>query len=121
MLTVTPEQIDQWRSELADYPEILRSLNEIEDCEGDVEDAAVALAIHAGLEPDNSDRWLFSLAKRYRPAICELFTQSPEEIVDTSSIIRHLAGNTACPALLVLPVAVAASENGLEAFCQGLG
>lgn len=118
MLILTAEQAAPLRSELADYPEVLRSLIEIEDCDGDVEDAAVSLAIAAGLEPDNGDRWIISYAKRFRPTICELLTQSSEAQVDLSSLIRHIAGNTPCPPLLVLPVAIAAQENGLDQFCE---
>ncbi len=120
MLTLSAEQAAPLRSELADYPEVLRALTEIEDCDGDVEDAALSLAIAAGLEPDNSDRWIVSYAKRFRPAICQLAAQSSVAEVDLSSLIRHVAGNTTCAPLLVLPVAIAAQENGLDSFCESL-
>lgn len=119
MLTVDLEQLDIWRSELADYPGVVRSLSEIEDCDGDVEDAAINLALHAGLEPDNSNQWLLSYAKRYRVAICQCATQA-EKPPEVSDIVRHLRGNSSCPELLALPVAVVAQAQGLDAFCEPL-
>lgn len=119
MLLVTLDQLDRWRSELADYPDVARSLNEIEDCDGDVEDAALNLALHAGLEPDNGDQWLLSYSKRYRVAICQLVAQA-EQPLEVSDLVRHLQEHSSCPALLVLPVAFAAQQQGLDAFCDAL-
>jgi hypothetical protein len=119
MLTVDLDQLDRWRSELADYPGVVRSLNEIEDCDGDVEDAAINLALHAGLEPDNGNQWLLSYTKRYRVAICQLQAQAEQPLAVTD-IVRYLKDNSSCPALLVLPVAFAAQQQGLEAFCDAL-
>ncbi len=122
MLMLTPDQIQQWHAELADYPDIQRSLQAIEDCDGDVEDAAVTLAIQAGLEPDNSDRWLASFAKRYRPVVCETTFRTQTEAqgspMEVSAIVRHLAASSSCPPLLILPVAVLVTEQGLGSFCS---
>lgn len=118
MLTITADQIEQWRSELADYPEVLRSLDAIEDCEGDVEDAAIGLAIQAGLEPSNSDRWLLSFAKQFRSVVCELVGRVDR--VDLTDVIRHLASDSDCPHLLILPTALAAEQDGFEVFCRGV-
>ncbi len=119
MLTVDIEQLDRWRSELADYPGMTRSLNEIEDCDGDVEDAAINLALHAGLSPDNSDQWLVSYTKRYRVAICQLVTQA-ETSPEVPDLVRHLSDGSSCPKSLLLPVAIAAWQQGLVAFCEPL-
>jgi hypothetical protein len=119
MLLVTPEQMVQWRSELADYPEVLRALAAIEDCEGDVEDATIGLAIQAGLQPDSNEQWLLALAKQFRPVICELVKQG-NGVVSTSDVTRHLASESSCPELLVLPVAIAAGADSYGSFCQGL-
>jgi hypothetical protein len=119
MLLVNLDQLERWRAELADYPEVVRSLNEIEDCDGDLEDAALNLAIHAGLEPDHGDQWLLSYTKRYRVAICQLLGQA-ESPLAVSDLVRYLMDNSSCPALLVLPVAFAAQQQGLEVFCDAL-
>ena len=44
MIALTPEDITQLRDRLADYPEATEALQEIEDCDGDLEDAAISLA-----------------------------------------------------------------------------
>ncbi len=119
MLNVDLEQLDRWRAELADYPGMTKSLNEIEDCDGDVEDAAINLALHAGLTPDNSDQWLLSYTKRYRVAICQLSAQA-EKSPEVPDLVRHLSDSSSCPKPLVLPVAIAAFQQGLVAFCEPL-
>ena len=48
MVVITSQEIARFRSELAAYPEALKALDEIEDCEGNIEDAAISLAIQAG-------------------------------------------------------------------------
>jgi len=130
MLTVETEQLARWRSELADYPGVMRSLSEIEDCDGDVEDAAINLALHAGLTPENSEQWLLSYTKRYRVVICQWIGQGQslssgqaadqQQPVEVTDIVRHLSGHSSCPELLALPVAVTAWQQGLDAFCEPL-
>ena len=64
MTQVTPEEIAKFRAELTDYPDAQAALREIEECEGDLEDAAMVLAIRVGQQPEiaNSD-WLDSTSK----------------------------------------------------------
>lgn len=119
MRLIDLDQLEHWRSQLADYPAVLRSLNEIENCDGDVEDAAISLAIQAGLEPDHSQDWLLSLAKRFRSPICRCVANAGS-VPDLIELIRHLATTNACPALLALPVALAAQAEGLERFCEAV-
>jgi hypothetical protein len=72
MITVTPQEIAQYRSELADYPDAIAALDEIEVCEGDLEAAAYVLAINAGEEVVRSDpKWLDRFAQKYRRVICQ--------------------------------------------------
>ncbi len=115
---VTPAEIEQWRALLAEQPVALTSLDALEDCEGDLEDAALVLAIQAGQEPDTSDRWLEGLAKRWRHVLCQpelktLFEQglSPEGLTT-------LATSTELPARLVVPVAIYFVKTGVQNFCQ---
>jgi hypothetical protein len=68
MTIVTSQEIAQFRSELANNPEAMKALDAIEDCEGNLEDAAIALAIRAGQQPqrDNAE-WLDALARNAVP------------------------------------------------------
>jgi hypothetical protein len=119
MLQVSLEDMQQWRSQLADYPDVLNSLDAIEACEGDVEDATISLAIGADLEPDGSDRWLESIAKRYRPIVCNADFRSSLQNGDVVYLVRHLSETSDCPTILILPVAIQIMAQGLEEFCQG--
>ncbi|WLT39856.1 hypothetical protein NON20_11050 [Synechocystis sp. B12] len=70
MTTITSQAIARYRDQLAHCPEAMQALDTIEDCEGNLEDAALTLGIQVGQQPDRND-WLEGLAKRCRVAICE--------------------------------------------------
>ena len=112
-------EIDQWRREMADYPGVVRSLREIEDCEGDLEDAAISLAIQADLEPDYSDRWLVSYAKRFRPVICQSEFRDSLTEGTVLCLVRYLVSDSSCPELLAMLVALQVMGEGLDQFCAG--
>jgi len=63
--------IEELQVQFADVPDAIVSLETIADCEGNLEDAAMALAIRVGQQPeiDNSE-WLPGLAKKFRVAVC---------------------------------------------------
>ena len=121
MTQVTPEAIAQFRTELADYPDALAAIKEIEECEGDLEDAAMVLAIRTGQQPDiaNSE-WLGSLAKKCRAVICQ--EQYRNELVNGTfaPVMGHLAATRLCPALLVTPVLMYVVHQGVDSFCEPL-
>jgi hypothetical protein len=52
MITVTQAEIELYRSQLQEYPDALKELDVLEECEGDLEYAAETLAIKSG-ELDN--------------------------------------------------------------------
>ena len=120
MVTVTPKEIAQYRSELSADIGALAALDVAEDCEGDLEDAAIALALKAGQEPDQSDRWLEGFAKRWRAYICQSgFRQS----VGTGAIakgVQLLAAEMAIPSGLATLVLIYIHKMGVDIFCQPL-
>ncbi|GAB4352454.1 MAG: hypothetical protein Fur0042_20990 [Cyanophyceae cyanobacterium] len=97
------------------------ALDEIEACEGDLEDAAIAIAIRCGQLPDR-EGWLEGLAKRSRGRIC------------TTAPLREALGNgdwgtvfallddrpLACPEPLVLPVLLWVAQLGIGTYCAPL-
>lgn len=118
MISIPLIEITQLIERLADYPEALRSLQEIEDCDGELNDAALSLALKAGLEPTENDGWLEGFAKRHRHIAC-----LPEFRADLTqqkiiSLVQHLTENSQCPNLLVVPVALYISKTGVETFCD---
>lgn len=118
MISIPLFEITQLIEQLSDYPEALRSLQEIEDCDGDLNDAALSLALKAGLEPTENDGWLQGFAKRYRHIAClnEFRAELTEQKI--LGLAQHLTANSHCPNLLAVPVALYISKTGIDIFCQ---
>ncbi len=121
MTQVKPEEIAQFRTELADYPDAIAALKEIEECEGDLEDAAMVLAIRVGQQPDiaNSE-WLDSLAKKCRGVICQAEYRNALANGTFAPIMGHLTATRLCPALLITPVLMYVVQQGVNSFCEPL-
>lgn len=121
MTQVTSEDIAKFREKLQDYPDAAAALAEIEDCEGNLEDAAMVLAIRVGQQPDIANaEWLDSLAKKCRAMICRDENRQALQSNDYGSVIRHLATTRLCPPLLAVPVLMYILQQGIEQFCQPL-
>ena len=106
MIALTPEEIAQFRARLADYPEALAALQEIEDCDGDIEDAAISLSLKANQEPDTNEEWLAGFSKRYRHIVCRAEFREAIAAGQLSTLIHALTTETDCPPLIALPVAL---------------
>lgn len=121
MTIVTSQEIALFRSELANNPEAMKALDAIEDCEGDLEDAAIALAIRAGQQPqrDNAE-WLDALARKCRAAICQ--KEFREELLNGSfaPMIRYLMETPLLPSILATPVLMYVVRQGINDFCEPL-
>jgi hypothetical protein len=113
--------LDRLQSQLAAFPEAIIALNAIADCEGDLIDAAIVLAIRSGQQPEiDNGEWLDSLAKKHRPAICQ--SQFRNEMIDGNfvGLFEHFIESKACPKLLILPVLLHVHETGVNRFCEPL-
>jgi hypothetical protein len=120
MIVVTVEEIAQYRSELSASPAALRALDMIEDCEGDLEDAAIALALQAGQEPDTSERWLEGLAKRWRTVLCQAELKENFAAGSLQAVMRSLAQETDLSPVLATPVIIYILKTGVDDFCKPL-
>jgi hypothetical protein len=120
MVVITSQEIALFRSELAAYPQALKALDEIEDCEGDIEDAAISLAIQAGQEPNISENWLDGLAKRCRVAICK--SEFKEDLINgrLNGTFGDLVAAKVCPEILVATVIIYVFKTGVNEFCEPL-
>jgi hypothetical protein len=120
MVVITSQEIALFRSELAAYPEALKALDEIEDCEGDIEDAAISLAIQAGQEPNISENWLDGIAKRCRVAICK--SELKEDLTNgrLNTAFASLVTAKICPEILITPVIIYVYKTGVNDFCEPL-
>jgi hypothetical protein len=118
-MILTSQEIARYRSELAECPGALSALDAIEDCEGDLEDAAISLGIQVGQQPDRTD-WLDGLAKRCRVAICQ--TQFRADLLEgkLADVVSNLVAQKICPAILATPIALYVVKCGVNEFCQPL-
>jgi len=121
MTEVTPKEIAQFRSQLADDSSAMEVLDLIEDCEGDLEDAAMTLAIRAGQEPEiaNSE-WLAALARKWRAVICQ--QEFREDLLNGSvkGMIEHLKTIQTFSIILAVPVLIYVLKQGVNNFCEPL-
>lgn len=121
MTIVTSQEIAQLRSELVNNPDAMKALDEIEDCEGNLEDAAIALAIRAGQQPqrDNAE-WLDALARKCRAVICQ--KEFREDLLNGSfaPVVAYLAATPLLPGILATPVLIYVMRQGIHSFCEPL-
>jgi hypothetical protein len=120
MIIISPEELAQYRSQVSSNEVALKALDMIEDCDGDLEDAAIALALQVGQEPDRSEQWLDGLAKRWRVFLCQTGIKEALQAGTINSAIALLAAETTIPAILATPVVLYVSKTGVEDFCRPL-
>ncbi len=120
MVILTSQEIAQFRSQIAEYPTALEALDTIEDCEGDVEDAAISMAIQVGQMPTTSEKWLDGLAKRCRVAICQKDYRQDLIQGNIAATVEYLMQQKICPELLVAPVVIYVVKTGVSSFCEPL-
>ena len=113
--------ISELQTQFAEIPEAVTALETITDCEGDLEDAAMTLAIRVGQQPDiNNSEWLNGLAKKYRVAICNSELRSDMVNGNLMPVFQHFLTLKICPKLLILPVLLYVHEQGVNRFCEPL-
>jgi hypothetical protein len=121
MTILTSQEIAQFRSQLANNSQAMTALDVIEDCEGDLEDAAIALAIRAGQQPqrDNAE-WLDALARKCRAVICQ--KEFRDDLLNGSfaGVIEYLAATPLLPGILATPVLIYVVRKGVNSFCEPL-
>jgi hypothetical protein len=121
MPKVTSQEIALFRSQLADDIGAMEALDLIEDCEGDLEDAAMTLAIKAGQEPERANsEWLDALARKWRAVICE--QEFREDLLNGSitQMMVHLKTTPTFPKILATPVLLYILKQGVNNFCEPL-
>ena len=121
MTTVTSQEIARFRSTFANYPPALQALDLIEDCDGDLEDAAMTLAIKAGQQPDiGNSEWLDSLAKKWRSLICQEEWRADLLEGSVDKLMEQIQKTPTFPSVLVTPVLLYVFKQGIPEFCEPL-
>jgi hypothetical protein len=124
MTTITQSEIEHYRSQLQEYPDALKALDVLEECEGDLEYAAETLAIESGeLDDDlgdedpNEPSWLEKSADKLRPHIC---TQAFKDVLSQGFAVALGSLITAgiYPGVPLTLVLIYISTKNLDKFCQ---
>ena len=114
--TVTAEEIARFREQLKHYPEALAALDTIQECEGNLEEAARAIAIAAGNTDVESDL-LGTLSTRCRTVICQEDMKEKMPVL-IAAIAEFLASSSGFPSRLATPIALFALDKGSENVCD---
>ncbi|QIR37020.1 hypothetical protein HCG51_09900 [Tolypothrix sp. PCC 7910] len=120
MLTLTPEEITHFRSQLADSPEALEALDAIEECQGNLEAAAQLIAVEtseAEVSLRGDSNYLDKLTKKLSKIICEEeFDELMTGVLTTA--IATLAASGNIPVALATPVVIYVAKIGVKKFCE---
>ncbi|NWF58793.1 MAG: hypothetical protein HXY43_05645 [Fischerella sp.] len=121
MTKVTAQEIARFRSQLAEDSAVMEALDLIEDCEGDLEDAAMTLAIRAGQEPERANsEWLDALARKWRAVICEQGFRDDLLNGSVKGMMEQLKTMPSFPQILATPVLMYVLKQGVSSFCEPL-
>ena len=120
MITITPEEITQFRSQLADSAEALVALDVIEECKGNLGTAAQLIAVETSdaevnLRADSS--YLEKLAQKLSKIICEEEFDALMTGLLTAAIAT-LAASGNIPIALATPVVIYVAKIGTKKFCE---
>lgn len=119
MIQLTTQEISQYRDQLSYSDIAMVALEAIEDCEGDLEDAATSLAIKVGQNIDRVD-WLDGIAKRCRVAICQKDFREDLQNNKIATIVDYLLETDLCPQILVTLIIIYVLKQGIDDFCEPL-
>lgn len=123
MPTLTPQEIEQFRDQLADNSQALSDLDVIKRCGGELERAARVLVDRADLETDiEQDRasgiWELSLQKA-RAVVCDgKFKEGLVPGLIGALIGTLTASGSPVLAAVATPTAIYITQVGIDAFCQ---
>jgi hypothetical protein len=121
MTKVTSQEIALFRSQLAEDSQAMEVLDLIEDCDGDLEDATITLAIRVGQEPGMTNaEWLDAMARKWRWVICE--PEYREDLLNNSlvRIMERLKSMPTFPKILAAPILIYILKQSVNDFCEPL-
>ncbi len=116
-IKVTPEEIAKFRSELANYPDptVIAALDEIEECEGYLEDAIPLLLMEeTGQEGDKS---ISDLLKKCRRFICQEEVREALESGILAPAIEPISISAGIPPGTATAIGICAFKLGMRKVC----
>ncbi|MBN3897594.1 MAG: hypothetical protein HWQ41_20675 [Nostoc sp. NOS(2021)] len=116
MLTVTPEEISQFRRQLANSPEALTALDTIEECEGYLDDAVPLLVMRETAQ--EADRSLNDLLEKSRQFLCQEEVRQFLESGLIAPIVEPLAVSAGIPLGTATALSICVFKLGAKKFCK---
>lgn len=116
MITVTPEEISQFRSQLVDNPQALVALDTIEECEGYLDDAVPLLVMRETAQ--EADRSLNDWLEKIRQFICQEEVREALESGLIAPIIEPLAASAGIPLGTATALSICIFKLGAKKFCK---
>lgn len=113
--TITAQEIAEYRKELHDYPEALKALQVIEDCNGNLDKAAAMLSEQELLQ---SSAWFDRIVSRSRRVICQKDFKEDLLCGLIAGAIETLATSMAIPPGLATPIVIYVVKQGINQFCE---
>ncbi|MEB3177888.1 MAG: hypothetical protein VKL59_02435 [Nostocaceae cyanobacterium] len=117
MITVTPEEIAEFRAQLVHYPQsqAIAALDVIEECEGYLEDAVPLLLMReTGHEPD---RGLNDLLDKCRKFICQEEVREALSSGILAPAIEPIAIGAGIPPGTATAIGICAFKLGIKKLC----
>ena len=116
MTTVTPQEIEQFREQLRDYPEAIAALDVIQECDGYLEDAVTLLIMReTGQEPDRGlNEWI----QKSRKVICKEEFREELAVGLIAAALEPLATSAAIPPGIATAVGIYVYKIGVKKFCE---
>jgi hypothetical protein len=119
---LTPEEIQNYREQFKDYPEVLDALDLIDESDGDLIESANLLAAEAGIEISSRKgedvNILDKLAQKCRSVICD------EDFMDDlmsgllTAGVATLTVSGQIPQAVATPVVIYLTKKGVKIWCQ---
>lgn len=116
MITVTPEEITQLRSQFADNPQALAALDAIAECEGYLEDAIPLVFMRETAR--EADRNLNDWLEKCRQFICQEDVRDALESGLIAPVVEPLAMSAGIPVGTATALSVLVFKLGAKKFCK---
>lgn len=116
MITVTPEEISQFRSQLVDNTQALVALDTIEECEGYLDDAVPLLVMRETTQ--EADRSLNDWLEKIRQFICQEEVREALESGLIAPIVEPLAVSAGIPVGVATALIICVFKLGAKKFCK---
>ena len=116
MITVTPEEISQFRTQLADNPEALAALDTIEECEGYLDDAVPLLVMRETAQ--EADRGLNDWLEKSRQFVCQEEVREALESGLLAPAIEAIAIGIPIPPGIATALSICVFKLSAKKFCK---